>query len=111
MEGMLQFGGNYQENNLAFCRPDGAPEDPSALNHRFKALVDSVGLTGFRFHGLRHLNATQLMEQHVHPKIVQERLGHQTIMITLDIYTHSIPTIQDKAAEKINNSLGKQFNL
>lgn len=109
METMLEMGEHYQDNNLVFCRPDGTPVDPSSLNHRFKALVDSIGMNGFRFHDLRHLHATLLMEQHVHPKIVQERLGHQTFIITLDLYTHSIPTMQNEAAEKINDTLGKQI--
>ncbi|MDA8235953.1 MAG: tyrosine-type recombinase/integrase [Clostridia bacterium] len=109
MENMLEMGEHYQDNNLVFCRPDGTPEDPSRLNHRYKDLVDGIGMNGFRFHDLRHLHPTLLMEQHVHPKIVQERLGHQTFIITLDLYTHSIPTMQREAAEKINESLGKQI--
>lgn len=61
-------------------------------------------MNGFRFHDLRYLYATLLMEQHVHPKIFQERLGHQTFIITLDLYTHTIPTMQNEAAEKISKS-------
>ena len=55
-----------------------------------------------RFHDLRHTAATIMLSQGVHPKIVQERLGHSTISMTLDTYSHVLPTMQKEAAEKLD---------
>ncbi len=57
------------------------------------------------FHGLRHTHATQLFKEGVHPKIVQERLGHSTIAITLDLYSHVMPGMQEDAALKVDKAL------
>jgi len=58
-----------------------------------------------RFHDLRHTHATQLLQAGVHPKVVQERLGHASIGITLDTYSHVMPGMQEEAAEKIDAGL------
>ena len=60
-----------------------------------------------RFHDLRHTHATQLLQAGVHPKVVQERLGHASIGITLDTYSHVMPGMQEEAAEKIDAGLRK----
>jgi integrase len=56
-----------------------------------------------RFHDLRHSAATILLVAGVHPKVVQERLGHSTIAMTLDVYSHVLPSMQQEAAGKIDN--------
>ena len=56
-----------------------------------------------RFHDLRHSAATILLTSGVHPKVVQERLGHSTIAMTLDVYSHVLPSIQQEAADKIDD--------
>jgi hypothetical protein len=61
-----------------------------------------VGLPDIRFHDLRHTSATLLLSQGVHPKIVQERLGHSQIGVTMDTYSHVLPTMQREAAGKMN---------
>ena len=68
----------------------------------FRYWADKCGMTGFRLHDLRHLHATELLEQGVHPKIVQERLGHSTINTTLDIYSHATIGLQAKEIEKLD---------
>ena len=108
LESKLHFDEGYQDFNLVFPRPDGSPEDPSNISHRFKALVDKLSLTGLRFHDLRHLHATLLLAQGVHPKVVQERLGHQTVTLTLDTYSHVIPSLQRDVADKLENLFGHQ---
>jgi integrase len=58
-----------------------------------------------RFHDLRHTHATLLLRQGVHPKIVSERLGHSTVGITLDTYSHVLPGMQEEAARKLDLAL------
>ena len=60
------------------------------------------GLPAIRFHDLRHTAATLMLKQGINPKIVQERLGHADISITLNIYSHVLPSMQEDAAEKID---------
>ncbi len=59
-----------------------------------------------RFHGLRHTHATSLLKLNIHPKIVSERLGHASIGITQDIYSHVLPGMQRDAADKLDDVLG-----
>ena len=61
----------------------------------------SYGLTALTLHGLRHTWATLALEQGIHPRVVQERLGHSTIAITLGIYSHVVPTLHDEAASLV----------
>ncbi len=63
------------------------------------------GLPSIRFHDLRHSAATLFLSQGVHPKVVQERLGHSQISVTLDTYSHVLPTLQKEAAQKIDDVL------
>jgi integrase len=63
--------------------------------------VSAYGLDRLTVHGLRHTWATLALEQAVHPKVVQERLGHSTVAITLGMYSHVSPTLHDEAAEAI----------
>jgi len=71
-----------------------------------KSLLEKAGLPEIRFHDLRHSSATMLLGMKVHPKIVQELLGHSQIAITLDIYSHVLPTMQEEAMNKIDEALG-----
>ena len=68
--------------------------------HRFKPLLlKHAGLPQIRFHDLRHTYATLLLCKNVNPKIVSEMLGHASIAITLDTYSHVLPDMQDSAAK------------
>lgn len=103
LEEKLRLGQLYQDHDLVFPRPDGTPQDPGQLSHRFKDLVDNIGLSGLRFHDLRHFHATLLLAENINPKKVQERLGHQTISLTLDVYSHLIPSMQNEIAQKLDD--------
>ena len=70
------------------------------MARNFRKLIESTDLPDIRFHDLRHTHATLLLQQGVHPKIVSERLGHSTIGITMDTYTHVLPNMQKEAAQQ-----------
>ena len=93
----LLFGKDYQDNGLIFAMPDGSPWAPDKFTSSYVSFTRRVGLK-VRFHDLRHSHATQLLRQGIHPKIVSERLGHSTIGITLDTYSHVLPGMQEEAA-------------
>lgn len=69
------------------------------LNRIFHKALSDAGLPKIRIHDLRHTAATQLLERGVHPKVVQEMLGHSTITITLDTYSHVIPSLHVHVAD------------
>jgi integrase len=69
--------------------------------------VSRAGLPKVRFHDLRHSHATQLLASGVHPKIVQECLGHSTIAVTMDLYSHVSETIQSDATTRLDQAYGK----
>lgn len=98
-------GESWKENDLIFPSPLGTPMDPSNLYHGFKALLKAAGLPDIRFHDLRHTAATLMLQQGVHPKVVQERLGHSDITLTLNTYSHVLPAMQEEAAEKLDTLL------
>ena len=72
------------------------------MRRSFQLLLKKAGLPPIRFHDLRHTAATLLLASGVHPKVVQERLGHATIAITLDTYSHVTPTMQRDAATQLD---------
>ena len=69
----------------------------------FKGILAQAGLPDIRFHDLRHTAASLMLQQGIHPKVVQERLGHSKINIPLDIYSHVLPSLQDEAAAKMDS--------
>ena len=84
-----------------FCELDGKPLHPGQVSKRFDRLLRASGVRRIRFHDLRHTHATLALQAGVHPKVVSDRLGHASISITLDLYSHSIPAMQEEAAEII----------
>ncbi len=97
----LRFGEGAEDNDLVFTREDGSLLHPMSVSARFKRLVRSAGLSPIRFHGLRHTSATLALEAGLHPKVVSERLGHSSITVTLDTYSHAVPALQEEAAEAL----------
>jgi integrase len=77
------------------------------LRNVFRPLIETAGLPRRRFHDLRHTSATLLLTLGVHPKVVQERLGHSKINVTLDTYSHVAPTLQKEAAAKLDGLFRK----
>ncbi|HHY94046.1 MAG TPA: site-specific integrase [Firmicutes bacterium] len=104
-ESRLRLGPDYQDHDLVFCNPDGRPLDPGEVSHRFATIARKASFPGLRFHDLRHTHATLLLAQGVHPKVVQERLGHENISTTLDTYSHVLPSLQEQAAARLDDLL------
>jgi integrase len=96
------------DEDLVFSHYDGSPLLPNSVTHAWIKLVRSCGLHGIRLHDARHTHASLLLKQGVHPKIVQERLGHGSIQITLDTYSHVAPGLQQAAANKFDELLRHQ---
>jgi integrase len=101
LEDRLAFGPGYIDADLVFARADGSPLDPDVVSRSFERLARRVGLTPIRFHDLRHTHATLALAAGIHPKVVQERLGHSSVSITLDLYSHAVPAMQADAASRI----------
>lgn len=78
-----------------------------SVGRRFGQLVETIGLGEVRLHDLRHAFATRLLEANVHPKIVSETLGHARVGITLDVYSHVLPSMSRTAADAIEAVLGE----
>lgn len=89
-----------------FVNPDGSPIDRMWLQRRhLRDALAEAELPTIRFHDLRHTAATLLLAEGVHPKVVQERLGHSSIQLTLDTYSHVLPTLQEDAAGRLDRLL------
>ena len=88
-----------------FVNLGGAPWPPDMFSTAFAAFVRHSGIMPFRFHDLRHSHASHLLRAGIHPKIVSERLGHSTVGITLDTYSHILPGIQEEAVRLLNSAL------
>ncbi len=85
-----------------FCTHRGKPLGWRNVTCEFKRLLVKAGLPDVAFHALRHTNATLLLLQGVHPKIVAERLGHSTVSMTMDIYSHVLPRMGREVAAKLD---------
>ncbi|MCP4377573.1 MAG: site-specific integrase [bacterium] len=104
-EERLALGVAWEEHGLVCPRPAGAPWAPDTLSTAFAAFVRGSGMKPFRFHDLRHSHATHLLRAGVHPKVVSERLGHSSVGITLDTYSHVLPGMQQDAVRLIDVAL------
>jgi integrase len=97
----LACGASWREGDWLFTREDGAPLHPGFVTKAFRERVAATELPRIRLHDLRHTCATLLLAAGVHAKVVQERLGHATISQTLDIYSHTTPSLHAGAAEQL----------
>src|SRR6266704_1124159 len=105
----LKLGALWENKDLVFCDPTGGYLNPtSSVQKNFHAALKKAGLPNIRFHDLRHSAATLLLGMGVHPKIVQEILGHSNIGMTMNTYSHVLPTMQKEAMEKVNTFLQGQ---
>src|SRR6202165_5165967 len=100
-----QVGKLWHENDLVFPSPDGRPRDLTYLSYTFHRGLKRAGLPRLRIHDLRYTAATHLLTKHVHPKVVQELLGHSTIAITLDTYSHVMPALAKEASAYMSSLL------
>ena len=87
-------------DDLVFSGIDGAPIHPNGFSDRFDRLVKAAGVRRLTVHGMRHTHATLMLIAGVHPRIVQKRLGHSNISITVQTYSHVLPGLQEEAAGK-----------
>ena len=102
-EERLRVGPEWHDNGLVFTNRIGNPiEKQNLMRRSFWPLLDRAALPRIRFHDLRHTAATLLLAEGLHPKVVQERLGHSTIAITMDVYSHVGMTLQREAAETLD---------
>lgn len=79
---------------------------PDSLSGGWRRALRNAGLPPVRFHDLRHTHATLILQQGIHPKIVSERLGHSSIGITLDTYSHVLLSMQAEAAKAVDEIFG-----
>jgi len=90
---------------------DGRPVSPDWLTRRFRALCEQAGVPTIRLHDVRHTYATLALRAGVHPRVVAERLGHTTVTVTLDTYSHAVPELEAEAAERVAGMIGDTSNL
>lgn len=96
---------DYHDHDLVICKEDGKPVSPRDINKVWYKLIDKLGLPKIKYHESRHTHASLLLLTNTHPKVVSERLGHSSISITLDIYSHLLPHMQDEAVKKLDDVL------
>lgn len=106
LEAKLKAGPLWQEHDYVFCTSIGTHLHPDRdILYELKDLLKLASLPEVRFHDLRHSAATLLLSQGVHPKVVQEILGHSNISMTMDVYSHVLPSMQQDAIDKLNRAL------
>jgi len=94
-------GESWVETGLVFTTENGAALDPESVSRYWRQAVKKTLLPRIRLHDLRHTHATLALQAGIHPKVVSERLGHASVSITLDTYSHAIPAMQEEAAALI----------
>jgi len=104
-EEQLRLGVRVDGDSFVCAQVDGSPLQPRSMTHEWVRIIGKTALPRIRFHDLRHTHATQLLASGVHPKVASERLGHSTIGITLDLYSHVMPGMQADAAEQVDGAL------
>jgi integrase len=101
IEERLALGPAYHDGRFVFCREDGLPLHPQVFSETFERHASKAGLPRIRVHDARHSFATLALRAGVPSKVVSEILGHASIGITLDTYSHAVPGMQEEAAAKV----------
>ena len=105
-EQRLKLGSSWGALDLIFCSETGSPlQIPNITYRYFRPILEKAGLPRIRLYDLRHSCATLLLMADEHPKVVSERLGHSTIVLTLDTYSHVLPTMQQQATARLESLL------
>ncbi|MGZ5874857.1 MAG: tyrosine-type recombinase/integrase, partial [Bradyrhizobium sp.] len=107
---LLKVGIRLSEQTFVVAQADGTPLQPDTLTQDWFRKLAGTSLPRIRFHDLRHAHATHLLGSGVHPKVASERLGHSKIGITLDLYSHVMPGMQEDAAERVDLALQAAIN-
>ena len=101
------LGGALSHDTRVFTWEDGRPILPLTFSHAFRRIARRAGLEGVRLHDSGHTHASLMLAQGVHSKIVQERLGHSSISVTLDTYSHVMPDMQREAMAQMDTLLAQ----
>jgi len=104
------YGPAYEDHDLVFCQPNGKPMHPDTPTSWFPAFLERVGLPRLNFHCLRHTHASLLLKAGVNIKIISERLGHSSVRITYDLYSHLMPGMQREAADRLEDVLAENLD-
>jgi integrase len=107
---LLRLGLRATDATFVCTREDGQPLQPLTLTHDWDRKLAKTPLPRIRFHDLRHAHATHLLSSGVHPKVASERLGHSKIGITLDLYSHVLPGMQEDAVARVDDALRAAIN-
>jgi integrase len=106
------LGTPLRDGDLVFSDLEGKPLRPNTITRAWTMLAARAGVKVIRLHDARHTHASIMLKQGIHPKIVQERLGHASIQMTLDTYSHVAPGLQQAAAESFDKLLnGRRENV
>jgi integrase len=103
-EELLKLGVRQTESTFVCAREDGQPLQPRSISQAWRQGLKLTKMPPIRFHDLRHAHATHLLSTGVHPKIASERLGHSKVGITLDLYSHVLPGMQEDAAARVDEA-------
>jgi integrase len=101
-EELLRLGVRQSDATHVYTRQDGEPMQPRSLSQMWSTITTT--LPRIRFHDLRHAHATHMLAAGVHPKVASERLGHSRVGITLDLYSHVLPGMQEDAAARVDEA-------
>lgn len=102
----LALGSGYENNDLVFATTIGTPLQPrNVIGRHLKPILRKAGLPDIRWYDLRHTTASLLLQAGVNPKIVSEMLRHSSVKLTLDVYSHTIPSMQYDAAQALEKAL------
>jgi integrase len=107
MEERLAAGEKWQDSGLVFTTTLGTPLDPRNVLRHFARVLKAAGIPHVRFHDLRHSCATLLLAQGVPARVVQDILGHSAIRVTMDVYSHVMPSMRDDAVRAMDSALGR----
>jgi integrase len=108
---LLLLGIPLTDDAFVVAQADGSPLQPRTITHQWhQLLANNRALPRIRFHDLRHAHATHMLSSGVHPKIASERLGHSKVGITMDVYAHVLPGMQEDAAARVDRDLEAVIN-
>jgi integrase len=102
---LLRLGVSLSDDHLVIAHADGSIVPPIHVSQQWSRSIAKTRLARLRFHDLRHAHATHLLANGVHPKVASERLGHSKVGITLDLYSHVIPGMQEDAVATVDATL------
>jgi integrase len=109
-QSLLALGVRLTDDHHVVMRDEGEPIQPRSLSHAFTKFMHRYRGQRIRLHDLRHTHATHMLASGVHPKIAQERLGHSSVSVTIDFYSHILPNMQAEAVNRVDATLREALN-